>query len=265
MGSNPIVQRKQDAAEKASAPGGESAAPGWRMQLKESLRGVGYAEAAAQLSGNKAAPAPALQKKGAPEPAAKDPAAQKREIAEAIVTTGGTGAASDKAVVVTEMLKIPLGALQALKKKGMTVVVCKNSVTEIKTELKGVRPRGWPAGHTWDSVPGLYDRANKRVIIATRGGKVPANGDGHGAHNLVLHEVAHAIDAAGGGSDSKEFKAARDKDKGTLSAYESQAGAAGREETYAESFARYHGGDAGDKKAHPNLNAYWATNPLDSK
>ena len=48
----------------------------------------------------------------------------------------------------------------------------------------------------------------------------------------------------------------------TLSAYETQAGNAGEEETYAESSARFYGGDPGDAAAHPNLHKYWQDHPM---
>jgi hypothetical protein len=98
-----------------------------------------------------------------------------------LVEIGGTAVDSDKALVIAELTKIPLIALSALKEEGVKVVVCRNSVTEIRTDLKGVRPRGWPAGKTWDTVPGLNDPNSNRVIIAIRNGKVPPAGDGHGA------------------------------------------------------------------------------------
>jgi hypothetical protein len=193
-----------------------------------------------------------------------DPKVALKKAAESLVETGGTADDGDKDVVVKELLKIPLVALSQLKKKGVKVVVCRNSVTEIKTELKGVRPRGWPAGKTWDAVPGLYDGGAKRVIIATRKGRVPPPGDGHGSHNLVLHEVGHAIGetVSKGSEEDPKFIAARNKDKARLDAYEGQAGTAGIEETYAESFGRFYGKDPADKKAYPNLHKYWAGNPF---
>jgi hypothetical protein len=188
-----------------------------------------------------------------------------RELAESITQAGGHGAAGDVKVVVDEMIKIPRGGLEALKKKGTKVIACHDSVTDVMTELKGVQPRGWPSGMTWDSVPGLYDPSGNRVIIATKDGKVPPTGQGHGSANLVIHEVGHAIDAAGGNiSSSEAFKKAREKDVGNLTAYEKQTGTAGLEESYAESMARYYGGAKDEAENFKGLHEYWAGNPLDN-
>jgi Mlc titration factor MtfA (ptsG expression regulator) len=99
-------------------------------------------------------------------------------------------------------------------------------------------------------------------VIATAGHPnnphVPNTGEGHGAHNLVLHETAHGLDlGGGGGSANADFNAARTADAATLGTYESQAGNAGQQETYAESAARYYGGDPNDAASHPNLHRYW--------
>lgn len=192
------------------------------------------------------------------------PEVAKKKAAGELVINGGTGTDADREVVIAEMIKMPIEALAALKKGGIKVVVCRNSVTEVREDLKGVQPRGWPDGMTWDTVPGLFDTANKRVIIATRGGVVPPTGDGHGASNLVLHEVGHAVGHAAttGGEDDPRFIEAREKDKAQLDSYEGQAGHPGIEETYAESFARFYGGVADDARIYPNLHAYWASNPL---
>jgi hypothetical protein len=141
---------------------------------------------------------------------------------------------------------------------GITVVAAKNSVTDYLTHLKGVRPRGWPPGSGWDSVPGTVN-ASKEVVIATHGGKVPATGDGHGAYSLTTHEIFHAIDRAGGWSKAPELAKARDADAASLDAYLKQPGDAGLEEAFAESAAHYFRGDVAWGKTHPNLWSYWDT------
>lgn len=55
--------------------------------------------------------------------------------------------------------------------------------------LRGVQPRGWPPGETWDSVPGAYD-PGRRACALGGGGK------GHGSTSLALHEASHAFDHA---------------------------------------------------------------------
>lgn len=199
--------------------------------------------------------------------------AQKLEIALEIIELSGGGTDADAQLVAAELVKMPLAALQILQAKGTKVVVCRGSVTDHMEELRGVRPRGWPPGATWDSVPGLYNPGGNEVVIATvgheteEGAHVPEAGEGHGAYSLVVHEVMHGVDAqAGELSETPEFIAARDADAEALAAhgYLSQAGEAGHEETFAEVAARYYSGDATLQAELPNLYAYFASNPLDS-
>jgi Flp pilus assembly pilin Flp len=184
------------------------------------------------------------------------------QLAGALVSTAGTATAADRAAVVAEIAKLPVGGLVALQKSGIKITVVRNSIVEALPALKGVRPRGWPPGATWDSVPGSYDPATKQVVIATRGGVVPPTGNGHGSVSLAAHETAHAIDAATGGHNDPAFLAARNQDLAGLSAYEKQPGAAGLEESYAESMARYYGNPAAMQTTSPALYRYWASNPL---
>ena len=180
------------------------------------------------------------------------------QYAKSFVKAGGSADQADVDAVAAEVAKMPRPVLDYMKANGITVVAAKNSVTDYMTELKGVKPRGWPPGSGWDSVPGTVNKG-KEVVIATRNGKVPATGDGHGAHSLVIHETFHAIDYAGAWSKAPEFAKARDADAAKLEAYLKQPGNAGLEEAYAESAAHYFRGDAAWAKAHPNLNNYWST------
>jgi len=184
----------------------------------------------------------------------------------ALVHMQGTADERDVALVAAELAKMPSKALQLLQDSGVSVIVCRGSITEYRKDLAGVRPRGWPPGSSWDAVPGLYSFDRKEVVIATiapgPGGmpRLPQPGESHGSHNLVLHETAHAIDdhtSRSSSSSGQDFCKAYETDKPTLSDYESQSGPAGNEEAYAESAARYYGGDPLDRDSHPNLHGFW--------
>jgi type VI secretion system secreted protein VgrG len=193
------------------------------------------------------------------------------DMAGRMVRPGGTATQADADVVAGELRKMPASALQSLSRAGVGVVAARGSVTDFATELKGVRPRGWPPGKTWDSVPGAFLPSRNAVVIATRGAgaatHVPLSGDGHGSVNLVVHEATHAIDKHVGNalnSASAPFLQARAADLATLSAYERQSGVAGPSETYAESAARFYGGKNVSTTTSA-LDAYWRTHPLGGK
>jgi Flp pilus assembly pilin Flp len=180
------------------------------------------------------------------------------QYAKTFVKAGGSATQADVDAVAEDLATLPRPVLDYMKAKGITVVAAKNSVTDYMTHLKGVKPRGWPPGSGWDSVPGTVNH-NTEVVIATRNGKVPATGDGHGAYSLTVHETFHAIDRSAGWSKAPEFLKARDADAANLDAYLKQPGEAGLEEAYAESAAHYFRGDTAWGKKNPNLWQYWET------
>ena len=96
----------------------------------------------------------------------------------------------------------------------------------------------------------------------------PQAEEGHGSRNVVLHEAGHAVDAhapADLKSSSPAFNDARNKDYNSLSPYEQQPGAAGQEETYAESIAEYYGGNEKYAETHPNIYNHWNSDPFNSQ
>jgi hypothetical protein len=98
--------------------------------------------------------------------------------------------------------------------------------------MKGVRPHGWPSGTSWDQIPGGYN-LDMGVIIATRGGKVPATDpDVHGKANMVYHETLHAYDHALGNFSQRslEFTLARNADIKDLEAYYTRPPPVGQQE-----------------------------------
>lgn len=193
----------------------------------------------------------------------------------------GTSTVEDAVAAAKSMSIFPKSMLETMRKNGATIVSCRGPVTDAITELKGVQPRGWPDGMTWDNVPGLYSPSDKSIVLGTmatgkdgKDRKVPGPGEGpiqHGAFDLAGHEAGHGFDFSGGDphkSRGAKFRSARKKDiaalakkKKDLGAYFMQAGSAGPEETFAESCARYFGGDATLKTEWTNLHAFWNSNP----
>jgi Flp pilus assembly pilin Flp len=238
------------------------------------------AASAASSGTSPAAPAGSGTSPAAPSPAAA--AAKQLALAQALVTTQGKATAADAAAVARELAKLPEPALKALKANGTKVVVVDQSVLQASPQLATGTPRGWPAGSQWQTVPGVYDNSAKnQVVIVVNNGTIPPTGAGHNSTNLVLHETAHAIQAAlerpfpseGGsmrspptaGAKDPAFLNARQADLATLPPYQTQAGTAGIDETYAESMASYYQNPAGMKTAQPNLYQYWSTHPPGGK
>jgi hypothetical protein len=186
-------------------------------------------------------------------------------LATSLVKTGGSGTAEDAKLVAQSLAKLPKSSLEQMQKNGTTVIACRGSVTDYRTDLKGVTPRGHPPGSTWDKVPGVNNNARNEVVIAVvghgtpAGAHVPKAGEGHGSVNMVVHEATHSLDRGSPSpSQSDDFRKAREADMDKLSNYEKQAGAAGAQETYAESAARH---AEGKDQGTPNLKKYWDDHP----
>ena len=186
-------------------------------------------------------------------------------LATSLVKTGGSGTAEDAKLVAESLAKLPKSSLEQMQKNGTKVIACRGSVTDYRTDLKGVHPRGWKPGKTWDNVPGVNNNTRNEVVIAVvghdtpAGPHVPKTGEGHGGVNLVAHEATHSIDRGSPSpSQSDDFRKAREADMDKLSDYEKQAGEAGPQETYAESAARH---AEGRDQNTPHLKKYWDDHP----
>ena len=105
--------------------------------------------------------------------------------------------------------------------------------------LKGVAPRNWPEGSTWDNVPGAYNPGTKTVVAGTA--------SEHGSESLLIHETGHAIGDLLGFNDSSELKSAHERLFDKLNPYLKGTGEsvkevkpgneAGRQELLAEGLA----------------------------
>jgi hypothetical protein len=185
------------------------------------------------------------------------------------IRTAGSAIAADLAVVSEEVRRVPATYLERLATYGAAVVVCRGSVTEYATELKGVTPRAWPAYLTYDVVPAVHRSDEREVVIATTGHplspRIPDWGEGHSSFNLTLHELAHALDVATERdvaphrrlSADARFDAARaeDRKRGSQDPY-LQSYLDIREEQFAELFARYYGRDPALPGDWPSLYSY---------
>jgi hypothetical protein len=199
-------------------------------------------------------------------PKAKTPA----EMAAALVVPGGSGNADDVAAIRPEIARLSAAVLKKLIDKGAHVLACRGSVTDVAADLRGKVPRGWEGlGLTWDNVPGTYLSSGKRVVLATLpatggGRRMPKTGEGHGSINVALHETLHGHDFVGSHKVLKDkgFKAARAADFAKLPDYLRQQGDAGPQETYAESGARFFGGDPALAGDWPALFAFWSGTPI---
>ena len=83
--------------------------------------------------------------------------------------------------------KIPPKIAKSISEANIDVIVGNGSVTDFKQleRLKGVKPRGWPEGSSWDNVAGVD--GIPLVAIGTHG---------LAYKNMVLHEIGHGFDAS---------------------------------------------------------------------
>ena len=197
--------------------------------------------------------------------AVREETARRLRVARDLGVAAGSGTEGDRVVVAVELSRMPGRTLDLLRRAGTRVVACRGSVVDVRPELAGKRPVGWPPGSSWLDAPGLYVATRNEVVVATRGhapgraGRVPAAGDGHGSASLAVHVACHAVDARSGSpSSSPEFRAARGADREALPAFCDQPGSAGLEESWAESAALRAAGPEESRSALPHLEAYWS-------
>jgi len=180
-------------------------------------------------------------------------------------TPGQPGYDADAALVTAELVHFPQALGDSIVAAGIGLVACRGNVTDFAPQLHGVQPRNWPAGSTWDIVPGAYIPELHKVVIATQptpggGFHVPVYGELEGSRSIVIHESMHAYDYEdldNKKSSNSAFLAARQADFALLGAY-FQYPNGGAEETFAESAAMHFGRDQSTANAWPTLAQYWA-------
>jgi hypothetical protein len=137
---------------------------------------------------------------------------------------------------LSHLALVPPKMLGDYASQGGTIVLGKGPVTDVRPDLVGVQPRGWPAGSTWAQVAGMYSEMNKHVYA---GDEAP-----HGSASAVLHELGHGLGSLLGGYEATATAWA----SAMGDPYERQPGlvtwngetySAGARETFAESVALY--------------------------
>jgi hypothetical protein len=205
-------------------------------------------------------------------------ATTQQTLARSLVKARGSANQDDVNAVVAHLVQLPTSALMGIQRAGISIAVCRGGVTDYLKELKNQPVRGHSAADSWATVPGTS--WNNEVVIATTESPrldgvrvVPWSGYHHGSHSVLLHELGHAIvrhfgqfRGLTGSADSQDafanpaFLTARAQDWDRLAPYYQQSGkgkGAGADETFAESFARFYGGDTTLEADWPALYRFW--------
>jgi hypothetical protein len=158
-----------------------------------------------------------------------------------------------KAKISDVVAALPISVRDKLREAGIKIAVGRR-VTDIMPELKGITPRGWPEGTTWDNAEGLYHGGVKKAIVTEKYIDRYTNSEESTkrAEGVLRHEVGHGYDAAlEWFSSTNEFKKAHDADAAMMDeatttrlGYFLQSGLAGRQEAFAEVFGHINGGGA---------------------
>jgi hypothetical protein len=111
-------------------------------------------------------------------------------------TPGSTVSEAFVAEVDAALKRLPERIHDSLHRDGYKVVIARY-LTDAFPQLRGVKPRGWPEGSTWDNCDALFEPGSKTVGIAEyyyadtehrrsiRNFRVPG---------VTNHEVGHAVD-----------------------------------------------------------------------
>ena len=100
--------------------------------------------------------------------------------------------ASEKIRHLNELNRMPEWYLAAVRPH-VEIILGNSGLSSFpgKEHLKGVRPRGWPEGSTWDDVAG---GANGYVVDSRVSVRLSNSGLVNDARSLAIHEISHGID-----------------------------------------------------------------------
>jgi hypothetical protein len=97
----------------------------------------------------------------------------------------------EAAKIISRVGQLPESMLKKIISNGINMVLFEGKLTDNPSaqDLKGITPRGYPSGKTWDDVPGV---GGSKLVLVKIGNS--AKGVSHGSVNLELHELAHSLD-----------------------------------------------------------------------
>lgn len=112
-----------------------------------------------------------------------------------LVRTGAGVSAYDQQLVLSRLAHLPQAGIDAMRGAGAQIHLFEGRLTDQRgmEYLRGIHPEGWPAGATWDIVPGAgagpYGSVGAYVKASVERTRL-----GQGSASLALHEAAHAVD-----------------------------------------------------------------------
>lgn len=108
-----------------------------------------------------------------------------------IILPKGEFKEEEAAAIISRIDQLPFSLLKKIKDQGIVVKLFTGKLTDNPTarHLKGVTPRGYNSGKTWDDVPGIG--GSKTVLVKIGSSE---SGMGHSSVNLELHELGHSVD-----------------------------------------------------------------------
>nr|AIA18210.1 hypothetical protein [uncultured bacterium] len=161
-----------------------------------------------------------------------------RLMGETILLPRASFNAEQAAGIINTLARLPEPLLLKIHNAGIVVRLFDGKLTDNPSarHLKGVTPRGYSNGTTWDAVPGI---GGSKIVLVKIGSS--GKGNGHGSVNLELHELAHSVDRLIYDSFSQKdsFKAIWEKERSILFPRQDYF-LLYPEEYFAEAFALYY-------------------------
>lgn len=193
--------------------------------------------------------------------------------ARSILQVAGTATELERQLVTNAIAKhVPAEIIEALQAKGVSVTAVRDSIVERLPHLRDRQMADYST-QTGQQTKGIYyhNDPDKLVVVASvpsgHGGagarRIPGGGDSRSTKDLVLHEIAHAVDfnlhGATETSRLSQGRAFRDAVALDTPNIQSEYVAMGHSEIFAEYMARFMRQPEKVRQECPHLYAYFHT------